>query len=206
MLVTMVIILNNSFIFINNQGVVEEHQLAKVQSVSIPCKPVKEITHVSRYLQLFTEYGNMVRENQLALTLDMIVNSCNILNCSKFVMNGVQPNQNNERILEFQQENLQKSTQTSQNSSLCYCLSGLEQNNNSLNGISQKSFDFNPAFDMKDQNCLCKETLFLKHTHNEDCGHPKITHGDHIDYIVEGHLHHVHGNHCDDHGPILIVS
>jgi hypothetical protein len=23
-----------------------------------------------------------------------------------------------------------------------------------------------------------------------------------VDYLVEGHLHHPHGDHCDDHGPL----
>jgi hypothetical protein len=25
---------------------------------------------------------------------------------------------------------------------------------------------------------------------------------DHIDYLVNGPLHHPHGDHCDDHGPL----
>jgi hypothetical protein len=29
-----------------------------------------------------------------------------------------------------------------------------------------------------------------------------VPHGDHVDYLVKGHLHHQHGNHCDNHGPI----
>jgi hypothetical protein len=29
-----------------------------------------------------------------------------------------------------------------------------------------------------------------------------VPHGDHVDYLVGGHLHHPHGNHCDDHGPV----
>jgi hypothetical protein len=28
----------------------------------------------------------------------------------------------------------------------------------------------------------------------------QIPHGDHVDFLVVGHLHHVHGGHCDDHG------
>ncbi|EDP59878.1 hypothetical protein AND4_00678 [Vibrio sp. AND4] len=32
-----------------------------------------------------------------------------------------------------------------------------------------------------------------------------MKHGDHIDYIVDGRLHHQHGDHCDDHGPIELV-
>lgn len=44
------------------------------------------------------------------------------------------------------------------------------------------------------------------HVHGEDCGHPAVPHGDHIDYLVDGHLHHPHGNHCDDHGALKSVS
>ncbi|MCP3100800.1 hypothetical protein LZ198_18170 [Myxococcus sp. K15C18031901] len=40
------------------------------------------------------------------------------------------------------------------------------------------------------------------HTHGPDCGHEGVPHGDHVDYLVEGHLHHVHDSHCDDHGPL----
>jgi hypothetical protein len=29
-----------------------------------------------------------------------------------------------------------------------------------------------------------------------------VPHGDHVDYLVDGHLHQSHGDHCDDHGPI----
>ena len=40
------------------------------------------------------------------------------------------------------------------------------------------------------------------HVHGAGCGHEAVPHGDHVDYLVGGHLHHVHGGHCDDHGPI----
>lgn len=42
--------------------------------------------------------------------------------------------------------------------------------------------------------------------HNEDCGHESVPHGDHVCYIVDGRLEHVHGDHVDDHGPIEIVQ
>ena len=29
-----------------------------------------------------------------------------------------------------------------------------------------------------------------------------VPHGNHTDYRVSGHLHHPHGDHCDDHGPL----
>ncbi len=44
------------------------------------------------------------------------------------------------------------------------------------------------------------------HVHGPDCGHEAIPHGDHVDYIVDGRLHHVHNGHCDDHGPVEVVS
>lgn len=42
------------------------------------------------------------------------------------------------------------------------------------------------------------------HQHGKDCGHDAIAHGDHTDYVVDGHLHHAHGGHCDDHGPVKV--
>jgi hypothetical protein len=29
-----------------------------------------------------------------------------------------------------------------------------------------------------------------------------VPHGDHVDYLVDGHLHHPHGGHCDHHGAV----
>ena len=40
------------------------------------------------------------------------------------------------------------------------------------------------------------------HQHGADCGHEAVPHGEHTDYLVGGHLHHPHGNHCDDHGTV----
>lgn len=40
------------------------------------------------------------------------------------------------------------------------------------------------------------------HAHGAGCGHDAVSHGDHVDYFVEGHLHHPHGGHCDDHGKL----
>jgi hypothetical protein len=44
------------------------------------------------------------------------------------------------------------------------------------------------------------------HVHGPDCGHPAVPHGDHVDYLVDGHLHRPHGGHCDDHGRIEVVN
>jgi hypothetical protein len=37
------------------------------------------------------------------------------------------------------------------------------------------------------------------HEHTADCGHTAVKHGDHLDYLHEGHLHHPHGDHVDEH-------
>ncbi|MGZ3583477.1 MAG: hypothetical protein ACXWQR_22935 [Ktedonobacterales bacterium] len=36
-----------------------------------------------------------------------------------------------------------------------------------------------------------------------DCGHQRIPHADHADYLVNGELHHKRGVHCDNHGPVV---
>jgi hypothetical protein len=42
------------------------------------------------------------------------------------------------------------------------------------------------------------------HHHGPACGHEAVPHGDHVDYLVDGHLHHPHGDHCDDHGAVTV--
>ncbi|MCW2753977.1 MAG: znuB [Marmoricola sp.] len=37
------------------------------------------------------------------------------------------------------------------------------------------------------------------HDHGPGCGHLAVEHGDHIDYIHDGHRHAVHGGHYDEH-------
>jgi hypothetical protein len=43
------------------------------------------------------------------------------------------------------------------------------------------------------------------HKHGKGCGHEAVPHGDHTDYLVGDHLHHQHGEHCDDHGLIAVA-
>lgn len=42
--------------------------------------------------------------------------------------------------------------------------------------------------------------------HSEDCEHEQVPHGDHTDYLVDGRLHHKHGDHIDDHGPVDVIE
>jgi zinc transport system permease protein len=38
-----------------------------------------------------------------------------------------------------------------------------------------------------------------RHAHEPKCGHPAVEHGDHVDYVHDGHLHAAHGDHWDEH-------
>lgn len=44
-----------------------------------------------------------------------------------------------------------------------------------------------------------RETGDHPHEHGDDCGHPAVVHGDHVDYIHDGHRHAPHGEHYDEH-------
>ncbi len=62
-------------------------------------------------------------------------------------------------------------------------------------GVSQA----NPAQCTPSHVCGGHEKV---HVHGPSCGHDAVPHGDHVDYLVDGHLHHPHGSHCDDHGTL----
>ncbi len=38
-----------------------------------------------------------------------------------------------------------------------------------------------------------------EHVHGPGCGHREVRHGDHADYLHDGHLHAPHGSHADEH-------
>ncbi len=57
----------------------------------------------------------------------------------------------------------------------------------------------NPAACTPDHACGAHDRA---HRHGPACGHEAVPHGDHVDYLVGGHLHHPHGDHCDDHGNV----
>lgn len=42
------------------------------------------------------------------------------------------------------------------------------------------------------------------HVHGDGCGHERVWHNDHWDYLHDGHLHFVHSDHVDEH--VLEVS
>ncbi len=57
------------------------------------------------------------------------------------------------------------------------------------------------------ENCSTSHSCLghtQEHTHGPGCGHEATTHDDHMDYLVDGHLHHPHGGHCDHHGLVAL--
>ena len=66
-------------------------------------------------------------------------------------------------------------------------------------GICLEVGGANPADCTPDHACSVHAA---EHTHGPDCGHEAVPHGDHVDYLVDWHLHHTHGDHCDNHGQL----
>jgi hypothetical protein len=61
----------------------------------------------------------------------------------------------------------------------------------------------NPDNCTPSHNCSGHEKT---HIHGANCGHEAVPHGNHVDYLVAGHLHHSHGTHCDDHGTLQVAA
>ncbi len=45
----------------------------------------------------------------------------------------------------------------------------------------------------------CREHESHAHRHGPSCGHKAVRHGDHADYLHDGHLHAPHEDHLDEH-------
>jgi DNA-binding transcriptional ArsR family regulator len=61
----------------------------------------------------------------------------------------------------------------------------------------------NPAVCTPDHHCDAHDA---QHVHGPNCGHEAVPHDGHVDYLVAGHLHHPHGDHCDNHGNVALVA
>ena len=62
--------------------------------------------------------------------------------------------------------------------------------------------DHNPASCTPSHSCSGHQS---DHVHGPTCGHEAIPHGNHVDYLVNGHLHFPHQAHCDDHGIVTVM-
>jgi hypothetical protein len=47
--------------------------------------------------------------------------------------------------------------------------------------------------------CSGRESAEHAHVHGEGCGHEAVQHGDHVDYVHDGHRHASHEGHYDVH-------
>jgi hypothetical protein len=80
-----------------------------------------------------------------------------------------------------------------------------ELHNHDADAVELHAFDVNdanPGACTPDHGCDAHDAA---HEHGPGCGHEAVPHGDHVDYLVEGHLHHPHGDHCDHHGDVEVV-
>lgn len=50
------------------------------------------------------------------------------------------------------------------------------------------------------KECNCSEHSGLEHILSGDCEHQVVAHGDHLDVVINGQLHHPHNEHYDYHG------
>lgn len=48
----------------------------------------------------------------------------------------------------------------------------------------------------------CRQTACTE----DHTAHPDVPHGDHVDRLINGRLHHDHAGHCDDHGTVKIAA
>ena len=54
---------------------------------------------------------------------------------------------------------------------------------------------------------IVRPSKHKEHVHSvDDEDHPRIQHGDHFDFLHDGELHFVHGDHIDNHGAVKIVK
>jgi len=145
---------------------------------------LKEITHIPRLVEFISQYEGIMKEKNIALSIEKVIGSCSALTCSKQRSKIIHAKKAESPEIEAQTQ--QSPDIKTENTLDCDCVP-----------LSKKETK---------EECICLETQFLKHKHSDTCGHPKILHEDHYDYIVDGHLHYVHGNHCDDHGVIMVAD
>jgi zinc transport system permease protein len=63
--------------------------------------------------------------------------------------------------------------------------------------ISRPFAPADDAFDIDEPHDVVPEDH--EHVHGPDCGHLAVRHGDHVDYVHDGHRHADHGGHYDEH-------
>lgn len=168
------------------------------------CYHLPEVSHYSDYHSLIQVYREIASKYRSELSLEMLLSdkNCNSLNCNcgseqrgcKKCNCGTEhthPNSDAVSVLSADKF-LASPNQLFQDE----CLSDSPLRD----GFTQR-----PQC-QEDHICLCEITREYKHVHGPMCGHPAIYHDGHLDYIVDGKLHHPDGDHCDDHGPICVID
>lgn len=157
------------------------------------------VSHYSDYRSLFTAYTDIVKHYSKCLTLDMLLSE---KNCNSLVCNcGPGYKGCGKCDCCSSEEAHELETTTASEGNTYHHLEELDE--------CPLEDDFCNKLKIQKKGghlCLCKITRKFRHVHGDNCGHPKIVHDGHIDYIVDGKLHHHDSDHCDDHGPICFVE
>lgn len=167
------------------------------------CHRLPEISHYPDYQSLLKVYQEIVSKYSKCVTMEMLLSekNCNSLTCKgnckaceshevhdyEGFIGGESPspfNGESSSSLFFQQELSECPLEDS------FCSQLRQEKANNRDG----------------HVCLCEITRKYKHVHGPKCGHPAILHDGHIDYIVDGKLHHPEGDKCHDHGPIMVID
>lgn len=175
------------------------------------CNCLAEVSHYCDYKSLRNAYQEIVKRYSKCLTLDMLLSgkNCNSMTCKcgpgrtgcdKCDCGVFETSKDTNHIIHSDDEGEAPHPKPSHSSNG----DGLDEcplEDDFCRKIKQQGKE-NPGGHV----CLCKITRKFRHSHGEDCGHPMVMHDGHVDYIVNGKLHHPDGGHCDDHGPICYVE
>lgn len=74
--------------------------------------------------------------------------------------------------------------------------------------FSHKGHTDEHGYKISSRSAASTQSLEIKHDqhphqHGKNCGHKKVAHEDHFDFIHDGHYHHVHADHVDEHGIVI---
>lgn len=171
------------------------------QGVHLP-----EMAHFSDHGSLFKVYQDIAAKNNKKVTLEMLFTgkACNSITC------GCTAGQEGCKKCGcvMKKDEIHHGQFHSNGLDLTFCDDKLLHSPLSFSKeIESNGSPFNYVKEEEDGHvCICEATREYKHVHGPNCGHHAIMHDGHVDYIVNGKLHHPDGDHCDDHGPIRVVE
>eukprot|EP00331_Platyophrya_macrostoma_P023654 CAMPEP_0176435642 /NCGR_PEP_ID=MMETSP0127-20121128/17456_1 /TAXON_ID=938130 /ORGANISM="Platyophrya macrostoma, Strain WH" /LENGTH=597 /DNA_ID=CAMNT_0017818733 /DNA_START=139 /DNA_END=1932 /DNA_ORIENTATION=+ len=166
-----------------------------------------EISHYPDYQSLLKVYKEIVAKYNGYITLDMLLSD---KNCNSLASKGKSEHSNCKSCIRQTEEEPSYEKFLGGESPSIFDevkpMSSFELNESPLDEHFYGKIKEVRGHDGEKHVCLCEITKDYKHVHGPKCGHTPIFHDGHIDYIVNGRLHHPDGGNCEDHGPICVVE